>query len=268
MTCCICGKGSGKFELKGWNINGKICKSCYPMFVRINDFCTKKVQLSDPYVFQDVKAAISYLQSIDVSEDNKKAVDNMITVSMNKLAQFGQAVLAENRRKGLTSPTKLLTTTGYSFEGYKITDYIGIVSAEIVLGTGVLSDCAASIKDFFGAKSGSYTNVLSKAKALVLRQLTNKAINVGANAVIGITFDITVIGNNMIVASVDGTAVVAEAENDQQLHLLISFNFVPRINFNQLGKDLCTYNIKMDFRIQIRAYKAIDCLEGIHILPE
>lgn len=211
MNCSLCGKQQGKFEIKGWNITGKICRNCYPMLVRIDNFVKKKVQLSDPYVFQDVKSAISYLESIEIQEDNQKAVEDMIAVSTNKLAQFGQAVLTQNKKKYTPSST-VLTTTGYNFEGRKITDYIGIINAEIVLGTGVLSDCAASFKDFFGAKSGSYTNVLSRAKAIVLQQLISKATSVGANAIIGVDFDISVIGNNMIVASVDGTAVTVEKE--------------------------------------------------------
>lgn len=40
------------------------------------------------------------------------------------------------------------TTTGYSFDDYHISQYIGIVSGEVVIGTGFLSEFESSISDF------------------------------------------------------------------------------------------------------------------------
>lgn len=210
MTCCICGKGSGKFELTGWNINGKICKNCYPMLVRLNDFYTKKIKTNDPYIIGDTKQALSYLESIDVIDENKDAIANMITKNEERLAKLGHIRLEENRKMATPS---MLTTTGYNFEGYKITKYIGVISAETVLGTSALSDFTSSVADFFGGKSISYTTALTKAKTDALQKLIKRANSVGANALIGIAYNISVIGNNMLIASCDATAVVAELES-------------------------------------------------------
>lgn len=38
--------------------------------------------------------------------------------------------------------------------------------------------------------------------------ITEKALQLGANAIIGVDFDIMTIGNNMIVVSANGTAVI------------------------------------------------------------
>lgn len=57
-------------------------------------------------------------------------------------------------------------TTGYNFEGYKITDYIGLVSGEIVVGTGILSDIRAGVSDIFGSESKVYSDKINKAKKI------------------------------------------------------------------------------------------------------
>ena len=53
--------------------------------------------------------------------------------------------------------SEFMMTTGYNFEGYKITKYIDIVSGSVVKGTGLLSETAASFSDLFGTDSGSFS---------------------------------------------------------------------------------------------------------------
>lgn len=42
----------------------------------------------------------------------------------------------------------MLITTGYNFEGYVITQYIDVISASVVLGTGIFSSFGAAVADF------------------------------------------------------------------------------------------------------------------------
>lgn len=105
-------------------------------------------------------------------------------------------------------------TTGYNFEGYKIIDYRDIISSEVVLGTGFFSEVSAQIDDFFGTTSSPYEKKISDAKNVAKDKLVFEAVEIGANAVIGIDFDIMTIGNNMIVVSANGTAVVIEKLRD------------------------------------------------------
>ena len=55
-------------------------------------------------------------------------------------------------------------TTGYDFEGYQIMDYKGIVSGDIVLGTGFISEFAASWSDAFGTTSNTFAGKMKTAK--------------------------------------------------------------------------------------------------------
>ena len=104
-------------------------------------------------------------------------------------------------------PTDFKTTSGFNFEGYSITDYLGIESGEIVMGTGFASEFSAGMNDIFGSTSGMMGDKLHEAKKQALFMLVKNCRNLGANAVIGIDYDITTIGKNMLVVLASGTAV-------------------------------------------------------------
>ena len=46
----------------------------------------------------------------------------------------------------------MVLTTGYNFDGYKITSYLNVVSAEVVLGTGIFSSLGSQFADFTGSR--------------------------------------------------------------------------------------------------------------------
>lgn len=55
-------------------------------------------------------------------------------------------------------------TTGFDFEGYTIKEYIGLVSGEAVIGTGLIKDIKASFSDLFGVESNSYATTIKDIK--------------------------------------------------------------------------------------------------------
>ncbi len=101
----------------------------------------------------------------------------------------------------------MLLTTTPSIEGMKVVKYCGIVSGETIFATNVIRDFMAGIRDFFGGRSKSYEEVLIKAKNAALQEMTDEAIRMGANAVIGIDLDYETVGDMMMV-SCSGTAVI------------------------------------------------------------
>ena len=103
-----------------------------------------------------------------------------------------------------------MLTSGYNFEGYKIVSYNGIVSGEVVLGTGFLSEFSASISDLFGSVSEEFSAKMVKAKEIATLKMTNLSASKGGNAIIGVDFDYTTFGNNMIAVSANGTSVEIE----------------------------------------------------------
>lgn len=102
----------------------------------------------------------------------------------------------------------LLTTTSV-IEGQPVREYLGVVTGETIIGANVFKDFLAGMRDFFGGRSGSYEKVLREAKDTSLREMEERARNIGANAIVGIDIDYETIGegNSMIMVSCSGTAV-------------------------------------------------------------
>ncbi len=86
---------------------------------------------------------------------------------------------------------------------------MGVVTGETIIGANVFKDFLAGMRDFFGGRSGSYEKVLREAKDTSLREMEERARNIGANAIVGIDIDYETIGegNSMIMVSCSGTAV-------------------------------------------------------------
>lgn len=103
----------------------------------------------------------------------------------------------------------IVTTTNF-IENTSISKYFGIVSANIVLGTNMFSDIAASFSDFFGGYSESYQNKLQLIYKEATKELTQKANRLGANCILGLKIDFDELsgkGKSMFMISAIGTAV-------------------------------------------------------------
>lgn len=103
-----------------------------------------------------------------------------------------------------------MLTTGFEFFGYTIKRYLGIVSGEVVLGTGFLSEFSASFSDFLGTKSGAFASKLEEAKNTALNRMMQRSAEQGGNAIIGVDFDYITFSNNIIGVVANGTSVLIE----------------------------------------------------------
>jgi uncharacterized protein YbjQ (UPF0145 family) len=106
----------------------------------------------------------------------------------------------------------MLVTTTAVLEGRRITKYLGLVSGEAILGANILRDLFAGIRDIVGGRSAAYEQELRKAKAIAIREMTDQAESLGANAVVGVDLDYESVGQTggMLMVSASGTAVVTE----------------------------------------------------------
>ena len=101
-------------------------------------------------------------------------------------------------------------TTTPTIEGRHITSYVGIVTGEAIMGANIFKDLFAGIRDIVGGRSAAYERELQRAKDLALSEMTQRAQDTGANAVIGIDLDYETVGQNgsMLMVTASGTAVV------------------------------------------------------------
>ena len=102
-----------------------------------------------------------------------------------------------------------LSTTP-TLEGNPIRQYLGVVTAESIVGANFVKDFMANVRDFFGGRSGAYEGVLIEAREIVLKELEERASRRGATAVVGITFHYDAVGapGSMLIVVASGTAVV------------------------------------------------------------
>lgn len=83
----------------------------------------------------------------------------------------------------------VIITTTDSLEGQEITAYLWVISGEAVIGANVVSDLAAGIRDVVGGRSGSYEKKIETGRQEAIDDLQAEAQELGANAVVGATFD-------------------------------------------------------------------------------
>ncbi len=104
----------------------------------------------------------------------------------------------------------MIFSTTPTLEGHPIREYRGVVTGETIIGANFLKDFMAGIRDFFGGRSGSYERVLREAKDTAMREMAERAENMGCNAIVGIDLDYETVGESgsMLMVTCSGTAVV------------------------------------------------------------
>ena len=210
--CKICGKNYGMFGGVGDTFTGSnlmVCENCFSDLRQIdrwesNEKVSKIVsgmidRCNDDKV---VKILESYIQRSE-KENERKTIEKK-----NKEELQERMVKVENDFYKRKNDFKM--TTGYSFNGFEIKEYRGIVSGEVVLGTGFISEFAANVSDILGTTSNVFANKMLQAKQGALDNLIKNALYVGGNALIGVDFDYITFSNNILGVSANGTAVTIE----------------------------------------------------------
>jgi uncharacterized protein YbjQ (UPF0145 family) len=108
----------------------------------------------------------------------------------------------------------MIVTTTSVLPGEHISQYLGIVTGEAILGANVFRDFFAGIRDIVGGRSGAYEKELARARDIALEEMQNQATRLGANAVLGVDIDYETIGTSngsMLMVTTSGTAVVVGA---------------------------------------------------------
>ncbi len=103
----------------------------------------------------------------------------------------------------------MITTTTESVPGRDVTEILGVVAGEAVLGANIVRDFFANVRDIVGGRSGSYQKVLADGRDLAMNDMLEAALELGADAIIGVDIDYEGIGQSggMLMVSVNGTAV-------------------------------------------------------------
>jgi len=104
---------------------------------------------------------------------------------------------------------QMIITTTPNIERQRITEYLGVVTSQTIIGANFFKDILAGLRDFFGGRSGAYERILDEAKQYAMGELVQRAKSIGADAIVGIDLDYETVGSkgSMLMVSVSGTAV-------------------------------------------------------------
>lgn len=104
----------------------------------------------------------------------------------------------------------MLMSTTSVIDGRPVSKYLGVVTGEAIIGANIFRDLFATVRDVVGGRSATYERGLAEAREVAMREMKERAQELGANGVIGIDLDYEVLGanNGMLMVSVSGTAVI------------------------------------------------------------
>lgn len=98
-------------------------------------------------------------------------------------------------------------TSGESFQGYDIVEYLGFINGQIALSSNFIKELSSNIAEWSVQESTTITNKLGSTSENALENLMNIAQERGANAIIGVKLSYTGFSNNAIGTVASGTAV-------------------------------------------------------------
>ena len=105
-------------------------------------------------------------------------------------------------------------TTTFTIEGHRIVAYKGVVRGIIVRAPTIAQGILGGLKNIIGGHIGAYTEMCEQAREQAYELLLQHAMELGANAVVGMRYDASEVVSKGSATEVlcYGTAVVIERE--------------------------------------------------------
>ena len=136
---------------------------------------SKSFMSSDFNVEADLNELVSFVKAKIALEEAEQAEQAQAEAERIKAEQERNAEIA-----------KVLVTSGYSFEGYRITKYSGYISGDDAISVDRGFDGWNST----GGNTGEYLlHALTLIRQNAIRELKEAAYDLGCNAIIGVDFD-------------------------------------------------------------------------------
>lgn len=199
-SCFACGK---KFGLLGYGqslIEGRheLCSNCYNKIGSTANkfqFDSQKEDVDREVVCERYN---EYVKAVKAAGYDTIVENALIEDGTEVLNNYNLRVQAEEERNQAIAKEKhvqieknkamanILITSGFSFDGYKITKYSGYISGDDAIEV----DRGATILSFQTKKNDqALTDALVQIRRQALKELKEAAFDLGCNAVIGVDFD-------------------------------------------------------------------------------
>lgn len=107
----------------------------------------------------------------------------------------------------------MILTSSNTLETKEIIEYKGLVTGESLIGANIYKDLFSGVRDVVEGRTSTYQEELQKARDVALDIMEEKAVSLGANAIIGLKLSYDNLGGTMgntILVTAYGTAVKCE----------------------------------------------------------
>ncbi len=105
---------------------------------------------------------------------------------------------------------QIAVTNTFGFEGHRIREYKGLVRGIIVRSPTIAQGIAGGLKSIVGGRIGAYTKMCEQAREQAYDLMIQHAVDLGANAVVGVRYDASDVVESATEVLCYGTAVVIE----------------------------------------------------------
>ncbi len=109
--------------------------------------------------------------------------------------------------------SQMQVSTTFTIEGYKITQYKGLVRGIVVRSPTIGQGILGGLKSIIGGQIGAYAEMCEQARGQAYDALVEHARQLGANAVVGVRYESSEVGSRQGSATevlCYGTAVVIQ----------------------------------------------------------
>ena len=113
-----------------------------------------------------------------------------------------------------TSEPAFLMVTTPTVAGFKVKRVLGLVTGLTPRTRGIWGKFIAGLESMFGGEVTAFTSEVEKARWKAIGRAKSRAIELGANAIIGLDIETSDLGlkSGIVLFSATGTAVILEKE--------------------------------------------------------
>jgi uncharacterized protein YbjQ (UPF0145 family) len=106
--------------------------------------------------------------------------------------------------------TPNFVTTAFTLDGYRITTNLGVVRGIVVRSRSIFGTIGAGLQTIVGGNITLLTELCEKTREQAYELMIQHAMQMGANAIIGVRYDATEVMQGVTEVLCYGTAVVLE----------------------------------------------------------
>lgn len=110
----------------------------------------------------------------------------------------------------MTAPEEIPITTGFDLPGVTVRENLGIAFGLVVRSVGFAKGFTAGFKALRAGEVSEYTELLEDARRHAVDRMVANAKLLGANAIIGMRYDSSEMGQQLTEVVAYGTAVTVE----------------------------------------------------------